>query len=151
MPLMGCLSSDSFIACSSLCLSIQAVSYLTPTGVLTPSLTSLFWSVTAGALPETTWSGAVWYWLKSYCRSVNADGGSDCIAARVAGFSTGKGLIGTLRTDETLRKTPSEQSFFALDFGAIAVEKLKQVVAFLELDFAFGHDLAPQELCVRSA
>ncbi|BBS16821.1 hypothetical protein WP5W18E02_18580 [Aeromonas caviae] len=27
MPLMGCLSSDSFMACSSLCLSIQAVSY----------------------------------------------------------------------------------------------------------------------------
>lgn len=25
--LMGCLSSDSFMACSSLCLSIQAVSY----------------------------------------------------------------------------------------------------------------------------
>jgi hypothetical protein len=59
-------------------------------------------------------------------------------------FQLAKGLVGTLRTDETVWKTPSEQRFFALDFGAIVVEKLKQAVAFLELDLAFGHDLAPQ-------
>ncbi len=47
-------------------------------------------------------------------------------------------------SDETVRKTPSEQRVFALRFSAIVLEKIKQAVAFLELDFAFGHDLAPQ-------
>jgi hypothetical protein len=41
-------------------------------------------------------------------------------------------------------KTPSEQRVFALSFSAIVLEKLKQAVAFLELEFAFGNDLAPR-------
>ena len=32
----------------------------------------------------------------------------------------------------------------AISSSAIVLEKLKQAVAFLELDFAFGHDLAPR-------
>lgn len=59
-------------------------------------------------------------------------------------FQATKGLVGALRTDEAVWKTPSEQRVFALRFSAIVLEKLKQAVAFLELDFAFGHDLAPQ-------
>ena len=59
-------------------------------------------------------------------------------------FQATAGLVGALRTDETVRKTPSEQRVFALRFSAIVLEKIKQAVAFLELDFAFGNDLAPQ-------
>jgi hypothetical protein len=59
-------------------------------------------------------------------------------------FQATTGLVGALRTDETVWKTPSEQRVFTLRFSAIVPEKLKQAVAFLELDFALGHDLAPQ-------
>ncbi len=54
------------------------------------------------------------------------------------------GLVGTFRADKAVRKTPSEQRIFALSLSAIVLEKLKQAVALLELDLAFGHDLAPR-------
>ena len=59
MPLMGCFFVIGlFHGLQQLVLEHpQAVSYLTPNWRFSPSLTSLFWLVTTGALPETTWSG----------------------------------------------------------------------------------------------
>ncbi len=59
-------------------------------------------------------------------------------------FQATTGLVGTFGADKAVRKTPSEQRVFALSLCAIVPEKLKQAVAFLELelDLAFGHDLA---------
>lgn len=59
-------------------------------------------------------------------------------------FQATTGLVGTFRADKAVRITPSEQPVFALSLCARVPEKLKQAVALLELDFAFGHDLAPR-------
>ena len=75
---------------------------------------------------------------KSCFQSMTSGDGSDCIATHVAAFSGDNRSCWHIQADKAVRKTPSEQRVFALSLSAIVLEKLKQAVAFLELDFAFG-------------
>ena len=77
-----------------------------------------------------------WCLRKSCFQSMTSGDGSDCIATWPPSQAT-TGLVGTFRANKAVGKTPSEQRF-ALSLSAMVIEKLKQAVAFLELDFAFG-------------
>lgn len=68
----------------------------------------------------------------------------EAVFRKLPPFHAKTGLVGTFRTDKAVRKTPSEQRVFALSLSAIVLEKFKQAVVFLELNFVFGHHHAPR-------
>ena len=62
----------------------------------------------------------------------------EAVFRKLPPFQAKTGLVGTFRADKAVRKTPSEQRVFALSLSAIVLEKFKQAVAFLELNFVFA-------------